>query len=452
MDEQPFVGDPTLLGFTLSGRYRLGALLGRGGMGEVYEAEDLRLHRPVAVKLLRPDLAGDPRVLERFRREARTAGSLMHPNIVAVHDVGSDGGRSFLVMELVRGVTLAEVIRTEAPLAPGRAARIAGHVAEALAFAHGRGVVHRDVAPGNVMLTNIGEVKVLDFGLARADLGSTGPSSARGTLAYVAPEIARGARADGRSDMYSLGAVLSELLTGGPPQSGVRDGLPGSLGSVVRRCLADDPGDRFANASELCDALATAVGETVQTRLLPAVPAPAALPAHAASRGATTPELASAPTLPIHRVVGDGRTRRGLRWAAAAFTVAAGFAAWFVVLPVWHAMSDPPAPVTTPVTTQLQAPIGVSATGTCDGFWNTRIELAWTPATTRAAGFEIYRADDTGGPFRLVQRVGGEVTTWTDRGLGLDDTYRYLLRAVDGDRRSPLTPELPGSTPLLCLG
>jgi hypothetical protein len=446
MDEQPFVGDPTLHGRTLGGRYRLGALLGRGGMGEVYEAEDLRLHRPVAVKLLRPDLAGDPRVLERFRREARTAGSLMHPNIVAVHDVGSDGGRSFLVMELVRGLTLAEVIRAEAPLAPGRAARIAGHVAEALAFAHGRGVVHRDVAPGNVMLTNTGEVKVLDFGLARADLDSTGPSSARGTLAYVAPEIARGGGADARSDVYALGAVLSELLAGAPPQGGVPGGLPAGLGSVVRRCLAHDPADRFANASELADALATAVGETVQTRLLPSVPAPAG------ARGPTTPELASAPTLPIDRAAGGARRRRGRRWAAAAATVAGGFAAWFVVLPVWHAMSDPPAPAPAAVTAELQAPIGVSATGTCDGFWNTRIDLAWTPAATRAAGFEIYRADDAGGPFRLVQRVGGGVTTWTDRGLGLDDTYRYLLRAVDGDRRSPLTPELPGSTPLLCLG
>jgi serine/threonine-protein kinase len=450
MDEQPLTpaGDPEFLGTTLGGRYRLRAVLGRGGMGEVYEADDLRLHRPVAVKLLRPDLERDPRVLERFRREARTAGSLMHPNIVAVHDVGSDGGRSFLVMELVRGHTLAEVIRSEAPLAPGRAARIAARVAEALEFAHGHGVVHRDVAPGNVMLTDTGEVKVLDFGIAHADLGSTGPSSVRGTLAYVAPEIARGLPADARSDVYALGAVLSELLTGVPPHGDATPDLPAPLGSVVRRCLAEDPRDRFARACELADALASAMGEAPQTRPLPADPL-----FSVRSRGPTTPELASAPTLPLPPRVGAGaQSGRGRRWAVAAATVAAGLAAWFVVLPVWHAMSDPPAQVPVPAAAELRAPVGVSATGTCDGFWNARIDLAWRPATTPAAGFEIYRADETGGPFRLVQRVDGGVTTWTDRGLGLDDSYRYLLRAVDGDRRSPLTPELPGSTPLVCLG
>jgi hypothetical protein len=123
-----------------------------------------------------------------------------------------------------------------------------------------------------------------------------------------------------------------------------------------------------------------------------------------------------------------------------------------VVLPVWHAMSDPTAPARPRVQAELRAPIGMSATGTCDGFWTTRIDLAWTPATTPAAGFEIYRSDDDGGPFRLVQRVDAGVRTWSDRGLGLDASYRYLLRAVDGDRRSPLTPELRGSTPLVCLG
>lgn len=440
MDAQP----PPLAGSSLGGRYLVRSLLGRGGMGEVYEADDLRLHRQVAVKVLRADLADDPRVLARFRREARTAGSLNHPNIVAVHDVGADGGRAYLVMELVHGRTLADVIRAEAPLVPGRAARIAGRVAEALEYAHGRGVVHRDVSPGNVMLTDTGEVKVLDFGIAQVDLGSTGPASARGTVAYVAPEVERGGPADPRSDVYALGAVLVELLAGVPPMRGaVPFGLPAALDPVVRRCLAADPSGRFARAGDLAGALADAFREAAQTGPLPVR---SGRPVHAS--GPTTPVLASAPTLPLPA----RRPRRGpRRWAVAAATVATGLAGWFVVLPVWQAMSEPPAPPAPPVTA-LQAPIGVSSHGRCDGFWNARVSLEWTPAATPADGFQIYRADRSGGPYRLVQSVHGSTTTWTDRDLGLDATYYYLVRAVDGQRHSPLTPELTGSTPLLCLG
>ena len=439
MDAQP----PSPAGSPLGGRYLLLRLLGRGGMGEVYEAEDLRLHRQVAVKVLRADLADDPRVLARFRREARTAGSLNHPNIVAVHDVGADG--AYLVMELVHGRTLAEVIRTEAPLVPGRAARIAGRVAEALEYAHGRGVVHRDVSPGNVMLTETGEVKVLDFGIAQVDLGSTGPASARGTVAYLAPEVERGAGAGPRSDVYALGAVLVELLTGAPPVRGEIVSVPGALDAVVCRCLAPDPAERYGRAGDLADALAQAFGEAAQTRPLPALPVTAGWQ----TRGPTTPVLASAPTLPLPaRAV-----RRGpRRWAVAAATVVAGLAGWFVVLPVWQAMSEQPAPPLPPATVELQAPIEVNGTGSCDGFWNARVDLEWTAAATPAAGFEIYRAERAGGPYRLVQRVRGTATEWSDRGLGLDATYFYVLRAVDGGRHSPLTRPLGGGTPLLCLG
>jgi serine/threonine-protein kinase len=435
MDAQP----PTPTGSPLGDRYLLLRLLGRGGMGEVYEAEDLRLHRHVAVKVLRADLADDPRVLARFRREARTAGSLNHPNIVAVHDVGADG--AYLVMELVHGRTLAEVIHAEAPLVPGRAARIAGRVAEALEYAHGRGVVHRDVSPGNVMLTETGEVKVLDFGIAQVDLGSTGPASARGTVAYLAPELERGAGAGPRSDVYALGAVLVELLTGAPPVRGdVR--VPAALDEVVRRCLAADPADRFARAGDLADALAHAFGDAAQTRPLPAVRAAWSV------RGSTTPVLASAPTLPL-----PPPARRGpRRWAVALATVMTALAAWIVVLPVWQAMSEQPAPPLPPATVELQAPVEVSGTGRCDGFWNARVDLEWTAAATPAAGFEIYRADRAAGPYRLVQRVRGTATEWSDRRLGLDATYFYVLRAVDGGRHSPLTPPLGGGTPLLCLG
>ena len=446
----PLVGP--LAGRTLHARYRLRAVLGRGGMGEVYEAEDLRLHRLVAVKLLRDDLAGDRRLLERFRREARTAGSLTHPHIVAVHDVGEDGGLVYLVMELVRGRTLAEVIAEEAPLPPRRAARIAEQVAEALGFAHERGVVHRDVAPGNVMLTSTGEVKILDFGIARADrtsTGSTAPPSVHGTVPYLAPELASGDPSDHRADLYALGAVLSELLTGAPPFGAHRAQIPSAIDPVVLRCLAPDPRLRFSSAGEVAAALRTAVGDTSRTALLPAIPARP----DPAPRRPATPVLASAETLPLGPGRGRGRrSGRGRRWAVASATVLAGLATWFVALPVWQAMSDPAAPVSRPAPPALQAPTHLTSTGACDGWWSTRIELAWTPAGTDAASFEIYRADAPPGPYRLVQRVGGTVTRWTDRNLGVGDRFTYLVRAVDGERRGPLTPALEGSTPSFCLG
>ncbi len=211
-----------LLGTVLASRYEIRALLGRGGMGEVYEAVDRQLDRTVALKVLRPELAADRRFLVRFRREARTSARLSHPGIVAVHDVGEDEGRAFIVMEYVPGRTLGQIVRDEGAVAPARAARIGAAAADALAHAHDRGVVHRDVSPGNVMVTPDGEVKVLDFGIARAARGSarSGSPSAHGTVAYVAPEQARGEASDQRADVYALGAVLYELLTGRPPFEG----------------------------------------------------------------------------------------------------------------------------------------------------------------------------------------------------------------------------------------
>ncbi|HEX6130602.1 MAG TPA: serine/threonine-protein kinase, partial [Actinomycetota bacterium] len=213
--------DRPLAGVVLADRYELRALLGRGGMGEVYEAADRRLDRTVAVKVLRPELAADRRFVARFQREARTAARLAHPSIVAVHDAGEHDGRVFIVMQHVAGGTLSDVVGREGPLAPARAARIAADVAEALAHAHARGVVHRDVAPGNVMVEADGRAKVLDFGIARAAQGSAAAGAVlatsttiHGTLAYAAPELFAGGRGDQRVDVYGLGAVLYELLTG----------------------------------------------------------------------------------------------------------------------------------------------------------------------------------------------------------------------------------------------
>ena len=207
----------------LAGRYMLRQLIGRGGMGAVYRATDAVLARTVAVKVLPDRLAeDDPAYVARFEREARIAASLAHPGLVTVYDMGVEGARRFIVMEHLSGRNLAEILHAEGALAPARASRIAARIADALSAAHAIGVVHRDVKPANVMITSEGEVKVLDFGLAlmRDRTALTQSTAAAGTAAYMAPEQARGERADERSDIYALGCVLYAMLTGRPPFSG----------------------------------------------------------------------------------------------------------------------------------------------------------------------------------------------------------------------------------------
>ena len=201
-------------------RYRPERLIARGGMADVYEARDLLLDRLVALKVLFPELSTNPTFVERFRREAQSAAALSHPNIVSVYDWGPANSTYFIAMELVTGSTLADVIRESGVVAPGRAAVIGADVALALAFAHRHGVVHRDIKPSNVLLTEDGMVKVADFGIARAvtndeDLTQTG--AVLGTATYISPEQARGEDLDGRSDVYSLGIVMYEMLTGTAP-------------------------------------------------------------------------------------------------------------------------------------------------------------------------------------------------------------------------------------------
>src|SRR3954471_24375859 len=200
-------------------RYEVLRRIARGGMAEVFLARDLLLDRPVALKVLFREFAVDPSFVERFRREAQSAANLSHPNIVGVYDSGESNGTYFIVMEYIEGRSLAQIIRDDGPLSPDRAADVATDVAAALGFAHRNGVVHRDVKPGNVLLTPSGQVKVTDFGIARAeqaeDLTKTG--SVMGTATYFSPEQAQGQRLDGRADVYSLGVVLYEMLTGTPP-------------------------------------------------------------------------------------------------------------------------------------------------------------------------------------------------------------------------------------------
>jgi eukaryotic-like serine/threonine-protein kinase len=276
----------------LSGRYALGEVIGRGGMAEVYRARDQLLGRAVAVKILR-EVTADPAARARFTAEARTLARLSHPGLVAVLDAGTDGDRPYLVMELVEGTTLADRCRGGA-LDPKFVAAVGAQVADALGYVHGRGIVHRDVKPGNVLLGDDGRVLLADFGLAKlttdaAHLTATGLTM--GTAAYLAPEQVRRAEIGPATDVYSLGLVLLEGLTGrraypgspfeaalarlsSPPT--IPDGLPAQFRLLLRRTTALDPADRpevAEVASTLQDLAAGADASRATARLHAAAPA-----------------------------------------------------------------------------------------------------------------------------------------------------------------------------------
>jgi serine/threonine-protein kinase len=264
--------DP-LVGALLDGRYRVEARIATGGMSTVYRGLDVRLGRPVALKVMDARYAGDQQFLTRFHREARAIASLKHPGLVAIYDQGNDPTHPFLVMELIEGGTLRELLRERGPMPPHAAVAVLRPVLGGLGVAHRAGLVHRDIKPENVLISDDGEVKLVDFGLVRAiaEAGITSTSVILGTAAYLSPEQVLGADTEPRSDVYSAGIMAFELLTGTtpftgdsaitvanqrldqdvPPPSSLIDGVPDQFDEFIARATARDPDDRFADAAAM---------------------------------------------------------------------------------------------------------------------------------------------------------------------------------------------------------
>jgi len=307
----------------LADRYELGPVLGEGGMARVYRGVDRQLRRPVAVKVLAAPFDRDRSFVERFRREARAAAGLSHPNIVAVFDSGSDDGTHFIVTELVEGETLADRLRRDGPMPPEEAVAVAVDIARALAAAHERGLIHRDIKPGNVMVLPDGRVKVVDFGIARA-AGSdtlTGTGVVLGSTAYLSPEQAGGQPVDQRADLYALGCVLYEMLTGNvpfradtpiatmyrhvnedaPPPSTIVP-VESELEAIVMRCLEKDAKRRFGSAAELEAALlAVPLARSGDTMQLETIGADAA-----ETQPVAAVDVGGSPTQPVEAVDAGG--------------------------------------------------------------------------------------------------------------------------------------------------
>ena len=370
------------------GRYRLGETIGAGGMGTVLRGYDEVLGREVAVKLLREELAADERSLTRFRQEARIAASLSHPGIASVYDFADQSGRPAIVMELLDGQDLHTMLLREGPMESHRVAGILAQAADALAYAHGLGAVHRDVKPANIFLTRSGMVKITDFGVAYAasanQLTTTG--ALIGTPDYLSPEQVRGHRATAASDIYSLGCVAFQMVTGSPPFGGDNsiaaatarlDALPPSartlnpnvdphLDAIIARSLAAEPRDRFPSAAAMARALRSAAGVTGNTAPMglptetgpltvplavgpptaveapaPGVPAPAHPPPEVPPPAWATPPAPGGPPVPPPVAGPLPRRRHRLAWLWVALLVVFMAGLSFDIVRSWQRMNAP---------------------------------------------------------------------------------------------------------------
>ena len=423
----------------LAGRYELGGLIGHGGMGEVFAAVDTILQRPVAIKRLRSGLTDDADGLARLHREARAAASLSHPNIVTIYDEVTDADPPFIVMEMIDGESFDHLLRREPVIEPLRAARIAGDVADALAFAHDTGIVHRDIKPANIMITRRGHVKVLDFGIAQALAWTplTNRGVLQGTAEYLSPEQARGAKVDHRSDIYSLGVVLYEMLVGHPPFAGdtpiaiaykhieeepvdpsfLRPGIPEDLADAVLRCLRKQASARYESPSELRAALL-----------------------HVAENDRPQPVRIEAPTLEIER---PRRTKTIVAAVAGVAAVVAGAMVWFggtdVSPTVRGAAGDPVPPTALVVETS------------CDGLLSVEARLSWSRARGASDGYAVYRSYWEEGPYEKVELAPGSDTAAFRDGIEPGSIYFYKVRSTSGSRSSEPAGPVRAGAPMMCL-
>ncbi|MCE9621330.1 MAG: Stk1 family PASTA domain-containing Ser/Thr kinase [Actinomycetia bacterium] len=379
--------EPTVL----NDRYQLEQRIGRGGMADVFLARDLLLDRPVAIKVLFPEFAVDPNFVERFRREAQSAAGLNHPNIVSVYDWGQYSNTYFMAMEYVQGRTLADILRANGSINSQQAAEIAGEVAAAIGFAHRNGVVHRDIKPANILVGSNGQVKVADFGIARAmnagtESNLTQAGSVMGTATYFSPEQAQGAQPDPRSDLYSLGIVLYEMVAGVPPFSGENPvaiaykqvhelprplnqwvvDVPKPFEAIVAKLLAKRPEIRYPNAEALRDdlrrfrngepvqALAAVMGAAPPTSGAPRLPATGSTTAM--PRTTTVGQVGhtgSVRQVPMGQIPTRGGTNGGL-YAIVAFMALVALVVGAIVLFNAISKDDKPSSFAMPEVTLLQ--------------------------------------------------------------------------------------------------